>query len=65
MRLQFNSPYVSVAEITKRSKQVRDQVLLDVKHNPLLIFQLLLNTADLELKVKELFKKVSFKLKCS
>uniref|UniRef100_A0A1B6MUI7 WASH complex subunit strumpellin n=2 Tax=Graphocephala atropunctata TaxID=36148 RepID=A0A1B6MUI7_9HEMI len=46
----------SVAEVGKKCKQVRDQVLADMKHPPLMIFKLLLNTAELELKVKDLFK---------
>lgn len=46
------------AESNKRCRQIRDQVLNDCRHNPLQIFQLLLYTAQFELKVKELFKQL-------
>ncbi|XP_054285996.1 WASH complex subunit 5-like isoform X1 [Macrosteles quadrilineatus] len=46
----------SVAEVGKKCRQVRDQVMADVKHSSLTVFKLLLNTAELELKVKDLFK---------
>ncbi|XP_071441255.1 WASH complex subunit 5 isoform X2 [Hetaerina americana] len=48
----------SVAEGHKRCKQIRDQVLADTHHDPLRIFELLLNTAQLELKVKEMLKQL-------
>jgi len=41
------------AEANKRCKQLRDQVHADSKYNPLLTFQLLLNTAQFEFKLKE------------
>ena len=42
-----------VAENNKRCRQIRDQVLNDCRYNPLQVFQLLLYTAQFELKVKE------------
>jgi WASH complex subunit strumpellin len=41
------------AEANKRCKQLRDQVLSDSKYSPLAVFQLLLNTAQFEFKLKE------------
>lgn len=40
----------------KRCKQIRDQVLSDTKYKSSEVFELLLNTAEFELKIKELFK---------
>ncbi|XP_047110859.1 LOW QUALITY PROTEIN: WASH complex subunit 5 [Schistocerca piceifrons] len=40
----------------KRCKQIRDQVINDAKYTPLQVFELLLNTAEFELKIKDLFK---------
>lgn len=48
----------SVADSSKRCRQVRDQVILDAKYDPLQVFELLLNTAQFELKFKELFRKL-------
>ncbi|XP_067001738.2 WASH complex subunit 5 [Anabrus simplex] len=42
----------------KRCKQIRDQVLSDSKYSPLQVFELLLNTAQFELKIKDLFKQL-------
>ena len=41
------------AEANKRCKQLRDLVLAESKFNPEVIFRLLLNTGQLELKLKE------------
>ena len=41
------------AETNKRCKQLRDLVLAESKFNPEVIFRLLLNTGQLELKLKE------------
>ncbi|XP_052274369.1 WASH complex subunit 5-like isoform X2 [Dreissena polymorpha] len=46
------------AETNKRCKQLRDQVLTDSKYSPLHVFELLLNTAQFEFKLKELFKQM-------
>ncbi|KAE8748690.1 hypothetical protein FOCC_FOCC004493 [Frankliniella occidentalis] len=46
------------ADNNKKCRQVRDQVILDAKYEPLQVFELLLNTAQFELKFKELFKKL-------
>ena len=52
--------YISAWEGNKRCKQIRDQVISDAKYNPLQVFELLLNTAQFELKIKEMFKHVSY-----
>ncbi|RUS78371.1 hypothetical protein EGW08_013864 [Elysia chlorotica] len=44
------------AELNKRVKQIRDQVLTDSKFNPLTVFELLLNIGQFEFKLKEMFK---------
>ncbi|XP_067134229.1 WASH complex subunit 5 [Centruroides vittatus] len=46
------------AENNKRCRQLRDQVLTDSKYKPLQVFQLLLYTAQFELKIKEMFKQL-------
>ncbi|PSN50014.1 WASH complex subunit 5 [Blattella germanica] len=43
-------------EGSKKCKQVRDQVMSDSKYDPLQVFELLLNTAQFELKIKDMFK---------
>ncbi|KAK7873803.1 hypothetical protein R5R35_005787 [Gryllus longicercus] len=40
----------------KRCKQIRDQVISDTKYKASEVFELLLNTAEFELKIKDLFK---------
>lgn len=40
----------------KRSRQVREQVMADCKYRPDTMFQLLLNTAQLEFQLKEMFR---------
>jgi WASH complex subunit strumpellin len=47
-------------EGNKRCKQIRDQVIADAKYNPLQVFELLLNTAQFELKIRDMFKHVSY-----
>lgn len=46
------------AELNKRIKQIRDQVMTDCKFNPVTVFELLLNIAQFEFKLKELFKQM-------
>ncbi|KAK3601512.1 hypothetical protein CHS0354_027658 [Potamilus streckersoni] len=46
------------AEMNKRCKMLRDQVLADSKYDPLAVFELLLNTAHFEFKLKEMFKQM-------
>ncbi|KAJ9583230.1 hypothetical protein L9F63_022420, partial [Diploptera punctata] len=55
LMLHASTPGVSW-EGNKRCKQIRDQVITDAKYNPLQVFELLLNTAQFELKIKEMFK---------
>ncbi|XP_064486870.1 WASH complex subunit 5-like isoform X2 [Ornithodoros turicata] len=43
-------------ESNKRCKQLREQVLQESKYQALSVFQLLLHTAQFELKIKELFQ---------
>ena len=45
--------YIPVAEMNKKCKQLRDHVLTDSRFNPEILFRLLLNTGQLELKLKE------------
>lgn len=54
--LLHTNPLLSSAETNKRCRQVREQVLQDSKCKPLQVFELLLNTAQLELKVRETFR---------
>ncbi|XP_048363465.1 WASH complex subunit 5 isoform X1 [Sphaerodactylus townsendi] len=42
----------------KRLRQIKDQVLTDSKYNPKILFQLLLNTAQFEFILKEMFKQM-------
>uniref|UniRef100_A0A8C4QPA4 WASH complex subunit 5 n=1 Tax=Eptatretus burgeri TaxID=7764 RepID=A0A8C4QPA4_EPTBU len=42
----------------KRSRQVRDQVIADAQYNPLAVFQLLLDTAQFEFLLKEMFRQM-------
>lgn len=56
----------SVSENTKKSKQICDQIYNQSLYNDGLIFDLLITTADFELKIKDTFKSVSFniEIKC-
>lgn len=45
-------------EGNKRCKTVRDQLTLDMKHEPMVIFKLLINTATLELNLTQIYKKL-------
>ncbi|KAJ8877566.1 hypothetical protein PR048_022021 [Dryococelus australis] len=42
----------------KRCKQLREQVIADAKYSPQQVFELLLNTGQFELKLKEMFKQL-------
>lgn len=46
------------AELNKRIKAIREQVLADSKFNPLVVFELLLNIGQFEFKLKEMFKQM-------
>ncbi|XP_044738759.1 WASH complex subunit 5 [Chrysoperla carnea] len=43
-------------EFSKKSKQTSDQICSDSNYEPLKLFELLLNTSQFELKIKEMFK---------
>ncbi|KAH0617444.1 hypothetical protein JD844_015683 [Phrynosoma platyrhinos] len=43
---------------SKRLRQIKDQVLTDSKYNPKILFQLLLDTAQFEFILKEMFKQM-------
>jgi hypothetical protein len=43
---------------TKRSRQMRDLALTDSKFDPEVVLSLLLHVAQLELKLRELYRKV-------
>ena len=47
------SVFSTGAELNKRVKQIRDQVLADSKFNALTVFELLLNIGQFEFKLKE------------
>ena len=56
--------YLLGVEVTKRYKQLRDQVIADSKYNPLSVFQLLLETGQFEFQLKEVKTGlIDFKLK--
>lgn len=57
----YQSFVTTGAEANKRCKLLRDQVLADSKYSPLAVFQLLLNTAQFEFKLKEVNTWFSFK----
>uniref|UniRef100_A0A8D0MAR2 WASH complex subunit 5 n=1 Tax=Sus scrofa TaxID=9823 RepID=A0A8D0MAR2_PIG len=42
----------------KRLRQIKDQILTDSKYNPKILFQLLLDTAQFEFILKEMFKQM-------
>lgn len=42
----------------KKTKQLRELVVAETKHDPVHLFKLLLNTAQLELSVREMYKKL-------
>ncbi|XP_037658369.1 WASH complex subunit 5 isoform X2 [Choloepus didactylus] len=42
----------------KRLRQIKDQILTDSKYNPRILFQLLLDTAQFEFILKEMFKQM-------
>ena len=44
------------AEMNKRCRQLREQVLIDAKFNALTVFRLLLNVGQFEFKLKEMFR---------
>jgi WASH complex subunit strumpellin len=44
------------AESVKKCRQIRDQVLNDTKYQPVTVFELLLDCAELELNVRETFR---------
>jgi len=48
------------SDTIKKVKQIRDLVINETKFDPERVLQLLLNVAQLELKIKDLFRKVSF-----
>ena len=52
----INDFFLSGAEAIKKCRQIREQVLNDSKYQPPLVFELLLDTAELELNVRETFR---------
>ncbi|KAK2144442.1 hypothetical protein LSH36_756g00059 [Paralvinella palmiformis] len=46
------------AENNKRCRQLRDQVIVDSKFNPEIMFRLLLNIGQYEFKLREMFRKM-------
>ncbi|UYV65164.1 KIAA0196 [Cordylochernes scorpioides] len=56
MLLHTSTPPSGLESMSKKCRQVHDLVITESKYNPLQIFQLLLYTAEYELKMKEIFK---------
>lgn len=56
--LLHTAALTSSIEANKRCRQLRDQVIMDSRYNALQVFQLLLYTAQFELKLKEIFKRL-------
>ncbi|KAL3192578.1 hypothetical protein MRX96_058992 [Rhipicephalus microplus] len=54
--VNLSQGFIVGGELNKRCRQLRDQVHQDSKYQPLTVFQLLLHTAQFELKLKELFQ---------
>lgn len=52
----------SVSENTKKSKLICDQIYNQSLYNDGLIFDLLITTAEFELKIKDTFKSVSINI---
>ncbi|ELU12274.1 hypothetical protein CAPTEDRAFT_155968 [Capitella teleta] len=50
--------FPSCAELNKRCKMLREQVLQELKYSPEVLFRLLLNTAQFESKLKEMFRRM-------
>ncbi|KAL1469448.1 hypothetical protein MTO96_025056 [Rhipicephalus appendiculatus] len=51
--VNLSQGFIVGGELNKRCRQLRDQVHQDSKYQPLTVFQLLLHTAQFELKLKE------------
>lgn len=54
--VNLSQGFTAGGELNKKCRQLRDQVHQDSKYQPLAVFQLLLHTAQFELKLKELFQ---------
>lgn len=52
------APSTIFCENNKKCVKIREQVVSDSKYNALELFELLLNTGQFELKIKEIFKKM-------
>lgn len=53
--------FLLVTEGNKKCRQVRDHIITQSSFSQMEVFQLLLNCAEFELKVKDMFKSVSWK----
>lgn len=56
--MMHTMPCTISCDLNKKCRQIKDQVVTDSDLNTLEIFELLLNTAQLEYKVKEMYKKI-------
>uniref|UniRef100_A0A3Q3W3I2 WASH complex subunit 5 n=1 Tax=Mola mola TaxID=94237 RepID=A0A3Q3W3I2_MOLML len=56
--LMLHSAESAYDQSNKRLRQIKDQVLNDSKYNPKTLFQLLLDTAQFEFTLKEIFKQM-------
>ena len=48
----------SEAELMKKCRQMRAQVISDSKYQPLQVFELLLDTGELELNTRDMFRQL-------
>lgn len=59
MNNEFKKNISLAIEGNKKCRQIRDHVIAQTSFSQMEVFQLLLNTAQFELKVKDIFKTVS------
>ncbi|KAI2805344.1 hypothetical protein RDWZM_008639 [Blomia tropicalis] len=50
--------FLENASCIKRCKQLREQIVSDLKFNPIQLFRLLLNTSEFELRIRETYKQL-------
>src|SRR5699024_8831634 len=50
--------FLESAACVKRCRQLREQIVADLKFNPMELFKLLLNTSEFELRIKDIYKQL-------
>lgn len=48
--------FLDTAACVKKCKQLREQIVTDLKFNPMELFRLLLNTSEFELRIRDIYK---------